>query len=201
MIIPIPPKQTFGKFDTVYWENFLTDEDINFILSLPEWNNLETAGVGGSGNSGNAIDQKIRNGKIGWMTLNNDTKAVWHKLTEVISEVNSKFFHFDLRGCYEPAQLTLYQSDGKDHYNWHTDFATSDRSVPRKLSMSLLLSDTSDFEGGELQVKTIDDNPITLTQARGRALFFPSYTLHRVTPVTRGIRKSLVLWVGGPEFK
>jgi PKHD-type hydroxylase len=76
-----------------------------------------------------------------------------------------------------------------------------DRHVPRKLSMSLLLSDPSEFEGGEFEVKTDSDIPINLEQKRGRAWFFPSWALHRVTPVTKGVRKSLVLWVGGPPFK
>ena len=67
--------------------------------------------------------------------------------------------------------------------------------------MVLMLSDPSEFEGGELQIKTDSDDAITLEQKKGRAWFFPSYILHRVTPVTRGIRRSLVLWVGGPEFK
>ena len=67
--------------------------------------------------------------------------------------------------------------------------------------MVLMLSDPSEFEGGQLEIKTDSDNPITLEQKRGRAWFFPSYVLHRVTPVTKGTRRSLVLWIGGPEFK
>jgi PKHD-type hydroxylase len=65
----------------------------------------------------------------------------------------------------------------------------------------MLLSDTSEFEGGEFQVKTNNDEAQTLETKQGRAWFFPSYTLHRVAPVTKGIRRSLVLWVGGPAFK
>ena len=65
----------------------------------------------------------------------------------------------------------------------------------------MLLSDPSEFEGGELQVKTCSDQISTLETKKGRAWFFPSYTLHRVTPVTKGVRRSLVLWSGGPEFR
>jgi PKHD-type hydroxylase len=67
--------------------------------------------------------------------------------------------------------------------------------------MSLLLSDPNEFEGGELQVKPDSDDIKFLEQKQGRAWFFPSYTLHRVAPVTKGVRRSLVLWVGGPPFK
>jgi PKHD-type hydroxylase len=64
-----------------------------------------------------------------------------------------------------------------------------------------MLSDPKEFEGGELQIKSDSDNVKTLEQKKGRAWFFPSWTLHRVTPVVTGIRRSLVLWVGGPGFK
>jgi PKHD-type hydroxylase len=67
--------------------------------------------------------------------------------------------------------------------------------------MSLLLSDIKDFDGGEFQVKMANNNAHVLEQKQGRAWFFPSYTLHRVAPVTKGVRRSLVLWVGGPPFK
>jgi PKHD-type hydroxylase len=76
-----------------------------------------------------------------------------------------------------------------------------DGAAPRKLSMAMLLSDPSEFEGGEFQVKTTSDDVQTLEVKKGRAWFFPSYMLHRVTPVTKGVRRSLVLWVGGPQFK
>jgi PKHD-type hydroxylase len=65
----------------------------------------------------------------------------------------------------------------------------------------MLLSDPSDFEGGEFQVKTTNDDVQTLDYVKGRAWFFPSYTLHRVAPVTKGVRRSLVLWIGGPPFR
>ena len=67
--------------------------------------------------------------------------------------------------------------------------------------MVLSLSEPSEFEGGLLQVKIDNDEPKTLELKKGRAWFFPSYVLHRVTPVTKGIRKSVVIWVGGPAFK
>ena len=67
--------------------------------------------------------------------------------------------------------------------------------------MALLLNDVTEFEGGFFQVKNENDKIKTLEMKKGRAWFFPSYTLHRVTPVTKGIRKSLVIWVGGPPFK
>ena len=200
MIISIPPRQTANKFSTAYWENFLSEEDIQSILSAPEWANLETALVGGV-SMGKTVDPAIRSGKVGWMDINAQNQHIWMKIVNAVADVNANFFHFNLTGCYEPAQLTFYNSNVQNHYNWHVDLSPSDKGSPRKLSMSLLLSDPSEFEGGQLEIKDSNDQPLTMQQAKGRAIFFPSYTLHRVTPVTQGIRKSLVLWVGGPEFK
>lgn len=203
MNILLPTKPDFGLEPFVYWENFLTNEDILKILSLKEWHEKSDGMVGISNgdllNSG--VNKDIRKSQISWMNYTEETSAIWHKITNTISEVNSRFFHFDLTGCFEPAQLTLYDSKNEGHYNWHTDTSVRDRIVPRKLSMSLLLSDTSEFEGGDLELLNDSDKSLKLEQKKGRAWFFPSYMLHRVTPVTSGFRRSLVLWIGGPSFR
>jgi PKHD-type hydroxylase len=67
--------------------------------------------------------------------------------------------------------------------------------------MALLLNNPEDFEGGEFQVKADSDVSKNLELKKGRAWFFPSWVLHRVAPVTKGVRKSLVVWAGGPSFK
>ena len=74
----------------------------------------------------------------------------------------------------------------------------SDDSV-RKLSMSCLLTDPSEFEGGNLQVQT-SDTPYDVKLEKGDIVIFPSYVLHRVSPVTKGVRHSLVAWANGSAF-
>jgi len=200
MIIPIYPKNNFNKDIVVYWENFLTEDDINKILSLPEWDNLNNGKIGNS-ITNQKINLNIRNTEVSFFSYTEETKDIWIKIKDTIEEVNRRFFHFDLTGCYEGAQLGLYDGNKKGHYNWHIDGTVYDLNVPRKLSMVLSLSEPSEFEGGLLQVKIDNDEPKTLELKKGRAWFFPSYVLHRVTPVTKGIRKSVVIWVGGPAFK
>jgi PKHD-type hydroxylase len=200
MIYPIPPRQSKGKDFTAYWEGFLTAEEINKILAMPEWSKASDASIGGAGGP-SEVNKNVRTTDVGWVWLNQDNAWLWERLANVIAEVNSQFFKFDLTGCYEAIQLGVYKESDKGHYNWHIDAAPTDKHAPRKLSMSLLLSDPSEFEGGELQIKTCNDEIQTLGMIKGRAWFFPSYMLHRVTPVTKGVRRSLVLWVGGPEFK
>ncbi len=204
MIYAIPPRNPKGKDLVAYWDDFLKPEHIDLILNMPEWTNVADGVVGGQTSSDSSVlIPELRSSKVSWLQLNQDNAGLWDVISKVVAEVNSQFFQFDLTGMYEPMQLSMYSSDStvQGHYTWHTDMSMMDRHVPRKLSMSLLLSDPSEFEGGEFEVKTDSDVPISLEQKIGRAWFFPSWALHRVTPVTSGVRKSLVLWVGGPPFK
>lgn len=199
MIYPIPPVNTFGKDHSAYWEGFLTNEEINYLANNDNWSNVTPAKIGADNNM--ILNQHIRSTKISWLELSNENKEIWDKLARVIAEVNSRYFHFDLTGFYEPIQLGIYTAEDNGHYDWHVDMFTGNKNAPRKLSMVLMLSDTSEFEGGELLLKSDSDAYRALSLAKGRAWFFPSYMLHKVTPVTRGVRKTLVLWVGGPPFK
>ena len=71
---------------------------------------------------------------------------------------------------------------------------------PRKLSLSLQLSDGADYQGGELQAQVRSRIEVA-PKARGAVIAFPSYVLHRVMPITAGVRKSLVVWALGPEYR
>jgi len=200
MIYPIPPRAIPGKDHLAFWEGFLTPEDINLLLAQPEWLQMQNGCVGGGGPE-MRVDESIRSNQVAWIGAKPEIQHIWEKLATAVAEVNRRYFHFDLTGFHEPMQLGLYTESQQGHYNWHTDASPSDNHVPRKLSMAMLLSDPSEFEGGEFQVKTCTDEAQTLETLKGRAWFFPSYTLHRVAPVTKGVRRSLVLWVGGPAFR
>jgi PKHD-type hydroxylase len=200
VIYPIPPRNIPGKETIAYWENFLTPEDIALILSQPEWLQLQPGCIGGATDNG-TVNKEVRSTELAWLGVKPELRHIWDKFAQATAEVNSRFFHFDLTGFHEQMQLGVYHASDNGHYNWHTDAGMGDRHAPRKLSLSMLLSDPSEFEGGEFQVKTDNDDVKQLETAKGRAWFFPSYTLHRVAPVTKGVRRSLVLWVGGPPFR
>ena len=113
--------------------------------------------------------------------------------------MNEKYYRFDLNG-YDMFQYTTYDKDGK--YGWHMDtrLDKGNDQQTRKLSMTLLLND--DFEGGDFMINEgSEQKPTKVEMKKGRAIFFPSFMIHQVTPVTSGIRKSLVVWVVGPKFK
>jgi PKHD-type hydroxylase len=70
----------------------------------------------------------------------------------------------------------------------------------RKLSIVVQLTDPKEYKGGELQIFE-GGEPVVVSKQQGMATFFPSYMLHQVTPVTKGMRHTLVMWVAGKNFK
>ncbi len=132
-----------------------------------------------------------------WIGYDKKTEFIYRKLGDVVVRVNALHFGFNLTGFVEHFQYTSYGSNN-DHYEWHMDKGPN-LVAPRKLSLVLMLSDPNEYEGGELEFLpgmnvTVADNKL------GRIFLFPSWLLHRVTPVTKGIRKTLVVWVSGPKF-
>jgi PKHD-type hydroxylase len=197
-MIILPHKNAYGNDWCAYWENFLTSEQIDRLLNHSEWKDQQPALVGASGVQ-SEVDPTIRRTKVSWLQFEQDVD-LYETFAEAFAEVNSRFFHCNVSNFSEAAQLTTYTEHDKDYYDWHTDMSPIDRQMPRKLTMVLGLSDPHEYEGGLLQIKTSRDNE-TLETKKGRAWFFPSYVLHRVTPVTKGTRKSLVLWAGGEQWK
>ena len=145
--------------------------------------------------------------KISWIPIEFNQQGQLHpmyqRLQHIVNNLNQTYFHFDDVNLTEPAQYTEYPEGG--FYDWHIDCSVHDQKEPmRKISMTLLLNDPSEFEGGELELLEANETSVTDTQAKlkqGQAIFFASFLRHRVRPVTRGIRKSLVLWFTGRYFK
>ncbi len=152
----------------------------------------------GSWISGQKPEAQFRNADVQFLFPNGLTSWIFQRLTMVVNEMNEGFFGFDLNGFDQGLQLTRYSSEDEQHYDWHIDRGMGTGN--RKLSLTLQLSDPDDYEGGELQLR-FGKEPMTVSKERGKITFFPSYTMHRVTPVTKGTRYSLVAWVSGPAFK
>ena len=195
MIYPLPTSNAGYPEQVYFWEDFLTDRELHTILSYPNWDSLSKARVGYE-----VEDNKKRCSEVSFLELNTETAWLFDRLATVIATVNAKNFRFDLNGLSEGIQLGLYKGDDAGHYDWHIDSGEK-TAYPRKLSLSLLLSSPAEFEGGRLEIKSSSDNAQELEQKKGRAWLFPSHILHRVTPVKKGERKSLVIWVSGPQFR
>lgn len=151
-------------------------------------------GILGPGNA----DATIRRSQT--VFFKNEERHVWlyRRIGEAAVECNRLFFGVDIWGIENNIQLARYDASDEGFYNWHTDFA--DLAPERKLSVSIQLSKAEDYEGGELQL-LYREHPVSCDRARGSFIAFPSFMLHRVTPVTRGTRWSLVAWVTGPRWR
>jgi len=138
----------------------------------------------------------IRKSKINWIPFNK-MQSVYDDIYNFIQKTNRNYFGFDQIKITEEAQVSEYSVG--DYYDWHTDTPINMEKEPpvRKISMTLLLNDPSEFEGGHLEIA----NNTMLPMKQGHATIFASFLQHRVTPVTKGVRKSLVMWFGGEPFK
>jgi PKHD-type hydroxylase len=178
------------------WENGFTDQDIKSIIDIGEKYCKTEAKVGGQ-QDGQDIS-KIRKSEVSWINLNNETNWLYDKLAYIARQLNGQFFDYNLYGFVEDFQYTVYRPEG-DHYTWHMDKGPNN-GAPRKLSLVLQLSDPSDYDGGDLEIFT-GAEPIKMEKRKGLIVTFPGYIIHRVTPVTRGTRRSLVVWIAGPKFR
>ena len=142
----------------------------------------------------------IRESQVRWVFPNEDSVDIFEKLTKEVATANQWNFYEHLLG-FEPLQYTVYNSNvDKAYYGKHRDNdATMINSDTRQrcLSFSVQLSDPEEYEGGDLIIYDVD-TPIHAPRTRGSITIFRSTLTHEVTPVTMGVRKSLVGWVQRP---
>jgi PKHD-type hydroxylase len=196
-----PRERALVTHPWVYYDNCFTDAEINSIVRYCDSFEQEQ-GVTFGAESKEQIEQHRVSG-VKFHERNNETAWIFDKLNMMIETTNKQYYGFDLNG-YLNFQYTTYTAEQHGRYDWHTDMsfgaAYGNDIEPRKLSMTLLLND--EFEGGEFQINMgKEEHPEIIHVPKGRAIFFPSFLIHRVTPVTRGIRKSMVVWVLGPKFR
>ena len=155
------------------------------------------ASVGGGKKGGATVDTKTRTSHISWIPFKK-MPDMYKDIEKTMNKTNGNHFGFDGMQITEMAQYTEYPSGG--FYDWHMDSDVNFVHEPtvRKISMTCLLSHESEFEGGELEIEK-EQNKVKLVQ--GQAIFFASFIRHRVAPVTKGVRKSLVMWFGGPPLR
>ncbi len=174
-----------------------TEAECDEIIALTKKVYGTPASVGGNLEN-SAVNKQIRSATI--YDIINDMENCWiyKKVVKSVAIANKTHFDFEISGITHNLQLIEY--DIKDeqnpgHYNWHVDAGNGDVAV-RKISYVAQLSNPSDYEGCELIVNNFG-HEITATKERGSIHMFPSYMVHKVTPITKGKRFSLVIWVHG----
>ena len=168
------------------------------IINMGHQQHVEEAKVGFKEGSKGEYNIKKRITTISWIPFT--TMPDMYKIIErAMKQVNGNHFGYDGMMITEPGQFTEYPKGG--FYDWHMDGSVNCQFEPpvRKMSMTILLSDPSEFEGGDLEFMAEGNKPPNLIQ--GQAIFFCSLLRHRVNKVKKGIRRSLVMWFGGPPFK
>lgn len=183
----------------VTWDGAFSNEEIQTIVEYCDAIGTEQGVTFGATTPEDIEKHRVSNVKF--HSRNNETAWIFDKLNFIVQAANEQFYNFHLNG-YAQFQYTTYDSNGR--YDWHTDMSFGEKfgndAEPRKLSLSLALND--DFEGGEFQINNgKEETPLTVSMQKGRAVLFPSFIIHRVTPVTSGVRKSLVVWVVGPKLR
>ena len=185
-------------------------------------------GMIGGGSDGHEHHWTRKSG-VGWIDRNatlSNGETLFDHITPIVREVNAEIFKFDLN-YHETYQFTVYKAPD-EHYTWHTDghfepYNEEDcKNDPdfesrvggyRKLSYSVNLTHPNEYEGGHFEwcdaygVNPLNDPERAVIRApqsareQGSIIIFPSFVYHRVTPVTRGRRHSLVGWIAGPTFR
>lgn len=180
-----------------YWDNVFTEMELNLITNYLSNVKLEKGRIG---NNEGIINTTTRNSDVNFFSCNSDTNWIFNKFNFIISSINDQFYNFDLEG-YDAIQYSEYKSSEKGEYDFHMDTGLDVSDIlPRKLSLAMLLNDN--FEGGEFQINPgTEKYAMTVETKKNRAILFPSFLIHRVAPVTKGIRKSLVIWTLGPKFR
>ena len=188
------------------WKSYLvettqpifTPTQCKMIIEAGRQEPKQNAGVGNDkGDGSNKVDTETRTSHISWIPFKK-MGDMYKDIERIMKTTNGNHFGFDGMTLTEPAQYTEYPEGG--FYDWHVDNDVNMAHEPpvRKISMTCLLSPETEFKGGDLEL--MSEGKIAKLK-QGHAVFFASFIRHRVTPVIRGKRNSLVMWFGGTPFK
>ena len=173
-----------------HWRLWKGSMDVETILSQPETEQSIKATTFGGEN----LDHRIS--RVAWLTGN----PVVHNLLHPYLADAKEVMGIDV-GINSEIQYTEYHASEGGKYDWHHDVNwNGEVGADRKLSMTVQLSDPSEYEGGDFELLEVEQVP-SFAKEKGTVLIFPSYLLHRVTPVTSGVRRSLVAWFTGPQWR
>jgi PKHD-type hydroxylase len=187
-------RNNVDHYNYYYFDNVFTDDELtkihNLAMSYPKLN-ATTVGEDGVNVS------EYRKSTVTWLPDEQRSLWLYDKISELAHTANTNMWNYEIWGYNDQLQYTVYEGNG-GHYDWHADLGPTISN--RKLSCVIQLSDPDDYEGGDLQLNN-GSGVITVEKKKGRIIFFSSFVLHRVTPVTDGTRISLVTWLSGKNLR
>lgn len=196
----INPSHSFTKYFVK--KNAFDNKHIKRLEDLVNNNYTFSKGLIGNNNTEEEKQFSLNNNNrdIAYIEPNSQSKWLYELLFPIAIEANEELFHFDIDSVTDLIHYVVYPED-EGHLTWHKDI-TDGQTMRRKLAMTVQLSNSSDYEGGEFQIWNGGENSFeTITRERGDVIVFPTFYQHRVTPITKGERKCLVFWTGGRPFK
>jgi PKHD-type hydroxylase len=186
------PNSTANQSNYYWFDKVFSPEDLSNIDNLQ---NLYPYHLGTTvGNDENA--DQIRKSKVKWIHHDEHSSWLYDRIQTMVLEAN-QVFQFQLNSIIDSIQYTEYYNNG-GHYGWHMDIGPHPINH-RKISVTIQLSNPDEYEGGDLELWT-GVGQVLAPRSQGCAVLFPSFMHHRITPVTKGTRKSLVLWIGGGSY-
>tara|TARA_B100001109_G_C18863137_1_gene475187 strand:- start:173 stop:793 length:621 start_codon:yes stop_codon:yes gene_type:complete len=183
-----------------------TDEKKQYYLNtemckqIISWSNKLTLESGETVGDKEKLTNKTKEREVNQYSipLNEETAWLYERFLKAAKFANHEAaWNFDISGFHNPLLLLHYEGNYQHHYDWHLDIVGGKESG-RKVSMSVQLSDSEDYEGGELEIKT-SNKAMSTTREQGAIALFPSYILHRVKPVLSGERWCVVGWIQGQQ--
>lgn len=176
-------------------ELMFTSKECQTIIDLTKDIYGGTAGVGADING--RVERKIRDAEIFILENDEENRWIYDKIIQAVSIANQVHYDYELSGIIHGLQLIKYTATehSNGHYDWHIDAGTGSVAT-RKLSITVQLSDPTDYNDCNLVVND-HGSVFSATRERGAINMFPSYMPHQVTPVTKGTRYALVIWVHG----
>ena len=183
-----------------YFKEVFNDEMIAELENMVHGNYEFSKGRTGVKQLGITDSYETNNRDIAYIPPQKESAWLYEMLLPLAIEANNNSYHFDIDIVTDPIHYVIYPEDG-GHLDWHMDVGAYGVNT-RKLAMTVQLSDSSEYEGGDFQIwNGGKDRFITLPREKGDVVVFPAFLMHRVTPITKGQRKCLVFWTGGRPFR
>lgn len=201
IVLPALPSRN-PNVGMVYNFVHVSEDECSRIVNSINQSSWQAGGVGGYSPKGTgSVQSEARS--CTEQRLPMDQKSGW-PLSKIMYDccgINSQSWRFDLSGFVrdDMPYVMRYQATKKDHVDWHMDMGQG-QNASRKLGFSIQLSDSGDYEGGDLEFHNVEIDKEAVRK-RGTLILFPAYWLHRVTPVTKGERLVVVGWVHGPSYR
>lgn len=184
-----PPEKTLAPY--VFLENAFSTQECDRVMAVSRERALQPGQV-----SGSDADNSMRDSSVTLLNPGPDTQWMYDRVFELVSRFNNQLWRFELSGA-EPMQFAAYGVE--QHYDWHMDLWANKPKNARKLSVSVQLNASEEYEGGSFEIDQSGAPNALGPRSKGAMILFPSYVLHRVQPVTGGIRYSLVTWFVGDQ--